>query len=101
MPDPAGKESTVTKVWKLVATIGLLVVWPIAVLIDFLTKGTAAEKVNRALRDLRNRPGDPRSGRIVLVVGGSSIHLIRREQPRNAKPRHSLAGASVLRDLPL
>jgi hypothetical protein len=62
MPDPNGVESTVTKVWKFVATIGLLVVWPIAVLIDFLTKGTIAEKVNRALRDLRLRPGDPGAG---------------------------------------
>ena len=56
------------KVWRLVATIGLLVVWPIAVVIDFLTKGTATETVSRALRELRNRPGGSRSGRIVLAV---------------------------------
>ena len=62
MPDADGKASTVTKVWTFVATIGLLVVWPIAVLIDFITKGTAAEKVSRALRDLRKRPGDPGAG---------------------------------------
>ena len=62
MPDPNQKDSTVTKLWKFVATIGLLVVWPIAVLIDFLTKGTATETVSRALRDLRNRPGDPGAG---------------------------------------
>jgi len=62
MPDPAGKESAATKVWRLVATIGLLVVWPIAVVIDFLTKGTATETVSRALRELRNRPGDPGAG---------------------------------------
>jgi len=62
MPDPAGKESAAMKVWRLVATIGLLVVWPIAVVIDFLTKGTATETVSRALRELRNRPGDPGAG---------------------------------------
>jgi len=62
MPDPAGKESAAMKVWRLVATIGLLVVWPIAVVIDFLTKGTATETVSRALRELRHRPGDPGAG---------------------------------------
>jgi hypothetical protein len=44
------------KAWKILATLGLFAVWPIAVFIDLLSGGTAAETVSRALRDLWQRP---------------------------------------------